>query len=394
MGRISRKITWAELKSRADKLLSESSGVHAIACGGGLFLRTFGSSLRCRAYWYARENGNFVRIGDYPRMSLADARLNLEKRQAGAVRAGEPAPSPAGGPAFGELAAEWLESKKRLARFANIRKCVDYLKPLDGIPVRQISNVKAKEALLSQEITPYKLREVLATLCSILDLAIENGIIDSHPCSILKKSPAFPKPGPTDGFKFVPWQELGTLFSRLEAAPLLYRQYFLLLCLSCLRPGECRQLEFSWLNAGEKCLCVPGSIMKVKRAGAFRVPVTGAMRCLIKGIRQRAGGSKYMFERKSGGAPIAERDLSVIFSALCGGLAHPHGFRKTARSFFAEHGVALDVAAMCLDHRLNTGADAVYQKSDMLELRRAAMEEYSNAVMDAVPLAFREMMVE
>ena len=390
MGRISHKITWAELKSRAAKLMEPSQGVRSIACGDGLVLRIFSSKARSRAYWYERKGAVFSRFGEFPRMSLADARAELERRQAKA--GGEAQAAPAGGRLFGDLASEWLESKRRLARYANIRKCVDYLSPLAKVPVRRITNVMAKEALLSQEITPYKLQEVLSTLVSVMDLAVEDGIISSHPCALLKKSSAFPKPSATDGFKFVPWQALGALFGRLEAAPLLYRQYFLMLCLTCLRPGECRKLEFSWIDEGARCICVPGSVMKVKRPKPFRVPLTPQISALICKIRERSGSSPLMFERKTGGAPLAERDLSVVFSTLCGDLAHPHGFRKTARSFFAEHGVAYDVAAMCLDHHIDVGADAVYQKSDMLELRRKAMEEYSDVVEGLLPEAFRKML--
>lgn len=389
MSRHSKKITWAELQSRLKLALTKTSS-SMISCGDGLYLRIFPSKGKSSILWYFRKDGVIERFGDYPRLSLADAREMLRKRLETKNNKFQKPKEPL----FGELAAEWLESKKGLVRFPNIRKSVDNLKPLYKTPVRSVTNVLVKEALLSQEITPYKLRETLATLCNIMDLGVENGIINTHSCGVLKKSQAFPKPKVTDGFKFVPWQSLGELFSRLESVPLLYKQYFLLLCLTCLRPGECRQMEFSWIDEKDKCILVPGSIMKIKRPKPFRVPLTPQIECLIKQIRERAGSCPFMFERRTGGAPIVERDLAVVFSTTCGDLAHPHGFRKTARSFFAEHGVSYEVAAMCLDHRLETGADAVYQKSDMLELRRAAMENYSKTVMSLLPKSFKKMLIE
>ncbi len=175
MSRISHKITWAALKSKAEKLLSSPPGTRSVACGDGLVLRVFSSNTRSRAYWYMRIGYSFVRIGEYPRMSLADARAELAVR---IEQSDRPSQTGVGGRLFGELADEWLLSKKRLARYPNIRKCVEYLKPLANVPVRKITNIRAKNALLSQEITPYKLQEVISSLCSIMDLAIEDGIIN------------------------------------------------------------------------------------------------------------------------------------------------------------------------------------------------------------------------
>ncbi len=88
---------------------------------------------------------------------------------------------------------------------------------------------------------------------------------------------------------------------------------------------------------------------------------------------------------------MAERDIAVQFKLCAGDLAHPHGFRKTARTWFADNGVPYDVAAMCLDHKINNGADAAYQKSDMLELRRPVMEKWACEVERMLPPGFKEL---
>lgn len=83
--------------------------------------------------------------------------------------------------------------------------------------------------------------------------------------------------------------------------------------------------------------------------------------------------------------PLHEREIATSIKICTNGKVHPHGFRKTARSFFADHGVHVEVAALCLAHQLNTGADAVYQKSDLLAQRRIALEEYNQAIFDVLP---------
>ena len=62
-----------------------------------------------------------------------------------------------------------------------------------------------------------------------------------------------------------------------------------------------------------------------------------------------------------------------------------HGFRKTARSWMADNGVPLEVAAKCLDHEVKSGADALYQKSDLYEQRIPVMESWNRAVFEHLP---------
>ena len=46
---------------------------------------------------------------------------------------------------------------------------------------------------------------------------------------------------------------------------------------------------------------------------------------------------------------------------------------------------------MCLAHKLNTGADAVYQKSDLLNQRRDVMMNYHQAIFEILPDSLKKL---
>jgi integrase len=53
--------------------------------------------------------------------------------------------------------------------------------------------------------------------------------------------------------------------------------------------------------------------------------------------------------------------------------AVPHGLRSTFRQWAAEQGYASDMAELALAHSVGTKVYRAYQRSDMVELRRAMM---------------------
>ena len=100
---------------------------------------------------------------------------------------------------------------------------------------------------------------------------------------------------------------------------------------------------------------------------------------------------------------MVERDISMPMSAVASDLAHPHGFRKSMRTWMAENGISQEVAELCIDHAVygkklsnknsskeqSFSTDDEYQKSDLLILRRKAMEAYDNAVVANLPENFK-----
>ena len=300
--------------------------------------------------------------------------------------------------AFGVVAEEWLDVKlhqglsKQHARRLEI--FVHGLEREIGLKeVGQVNALLVKRTLVKVRKNPYHLRDLLSVVIQIMDLAVENGLIDRHGLYALKNSPTLPKPARTRGFKFRPLKEITTVLEHLVAGGLkdLYFHVLLLQALLCLRPGECIKLQVEWICEKTKLITIPRSEMKVKdpRLDDFRIPLsTQALNVIKRCLYLREIGthskSAYLFPGIRCNRHLCNDPLSRALRESDGS-STMHGFRKTARSWMAEKGVAVEVAAKCLDHELRIGADSFYQRSDLLKQRRKVMQNWGNAFERAVP---------
>ena len=57
--------------------------------------------------------------------------------------------------------------------------------------------------------------------------------------------------------------------------------------------------------------------------------------------------------------------------------ANPHGFRSSFRDWCAEQNIDRQVAESALAHSVGNATETAYLRSDMLGLRRAAMESWA-----------------
>lgn len=375
-------ITWKELLSKIQSGIKQTGNV-SIACGNDLYVRIIGN--KRSVFWYKRDKDRkFIKLANFTDYTLANIRKLLKKDDTTKF---DP-----NAVLFSKISQKWLDTKKDLKRYVNIKRYVDILSCLDDYKVIDLTVSNVKEELLKQEVSAYQLRESISTLCSIMDFAIEENIISSHNFQILKKSPSFKKHVRGEGYKWLPVSEFEKLYSRLLYLDNEYLFYFMLLPMTCLRPGECRQLKVEYFDLEKRILSVPGEIMKVKSPYPFRIPLTDQtvklFNLILDNNRSAIEKFGYLFPKKNsiGGkeGPVASNFFSVAWSHSIKD-ANMHGFRKSARTWMAEHEISLEVAAKCLDHTLPTGADIFYQKSDLLEKRRPVMEQWNKEIYDNLP---------
>ena len=369
----------AEIESKVNEVISRAVARANISCGNGLYLRIFGSRIR-DIHWYFRgpgRNGEFIRIGDYDDCPYEEAVIRLAQAKSDYMHRMQ-------NPRFSIYAKRFLELKRHLARYISIRKSVEYLKPLFNKEITAISISDAKHCILSQDITPYKMSEVIHALASIMDLAVEDEILEGNKFNILRKSKSFPK-HVGKGFKYVEINDFPQIFQKVALLEEPMRSYYVMLPLLCLRPGECRKLRHSWFDLEEKVIHIPGSVMKVKNKEEFRVPLSAQAEKLALYIRKCNPDCDLLFPSIMSNEKPYHRGMMGNAFRWVTDQAVPHGFRKSARSWFAENEVNIEVAAKCLDHTLDTGADMLYQKSDLLEKRRPVMQAWADAVTATLP---------
>lgn len=176
---------------------------------------------------------------------------------------------------------------------------------------------------------------------------------------------------------------------------------FLTLCAS--RSGEVRGMTWDELNFtfdGEQIVLndranapsanwtIPASRMKAERE--HRVPLSTQAVALLRDLPRTE--SPFVFFAPKGGQ-LSDMSLSAVMRRMQeaemkagreGFLdpknkrpAVPHGLRSTFRQWAAERGCDRDMAEMALAHQVGTEVERAYQRSDMLERRRAMMAAWA-----------------
>ena len=172
--------------------------------------------------------------------------------------------------------------------------------------------------------------------------------------------------------------------------------------LTAARSGEVRGMTWDEITLPQRGTAIPansanlGAIWTVpaarmKNGREHRVPLTKAAAAILESL-PRMEGSPYVFFAPRGGQ-LSDMTISAVMRRMQeaevkagrpGWLdpvskrpAVPHGLRSTFRQWAAERGYARDMAEMALAHFIGSDVERAYQRSDMLERRRAMMEAWA-----------------
>jgi integrase len=176
------------------------------------------------------------------------------------------------------------------------------------------------------------------------------------------------------------------------------------LTLTASRSGEVRGMTWDELNlgrdegSGARTLAtpattatwtIPASRMKAERE--HRVPLTPQAVEILRAL-PRMADSPYVFFAPRGGM-LSDMSISAVMrrmqeSEVKAGHegfidprnkrpAVPHGLRSTFRQWAAEQGFPREIAEIALAHFIGSDVERAYQRSDMLERRRAMMTAWA-----------------
>lgn len=174
------------------------------------------------------------------------------------------------------------------------------------------------------------------------------------------------------------------------------------LTLTAARSGEVRGMTWDEIDFGPQdktdktdktpkaIWTIPASRMKAQRE--HRVPLTAEAVALLEAL-PRLEGSPFVFFAPRGGA-LSDMSISAVMRRMqeaeekagrAGWLdpknkrpAVPHGLRSTFRQWAAERGYPRDVAEIALAHFIGSDVERAYQRSDMVERRRAMMNDWAS----------------
>ncbi|MGF7210087.1 integrase [Skermanella aerolata] len=175
-------------------------------------------------------------------------------------------------------------------------------------------------------------------------------------------------------FASLPYAELPGFFTRLQAQDGVSARALEFVILTACRTSGALGALWDEMDLDAGLWTIPADRMK---AGALlRVPLSvPAVTLLRRRLSVRTGA--YVFPGQTAGKPLSDGALLMVLRRM--GLdVTPHGFRSTFRTWVAEKTTYPDgVAEAALGHTQGDKVIAAYQRGDLLDKRRALMEEWA-----------------
>lgn len=364
--------------------------------GAGLFLevRPNGSKLwRYRYEIAGREN--MLALGEYPAVSLADARKARDDARtlvkAGihpshARQADKARQIAANADTFEAVAREWidqLEAKGRTAKYvAQVRRDLetDVFPTIGALPCRAVTPAHLLAIIKRVEkrapVTAMNLRQWCG---AIFRFAIATLRADTDPASALKGAIHRPK---VEHHKPLSRNEIPKFLKALagyrgnRATAIALR----LLLLLWVRPSELRLAEWAEFDLDESLWRIPAERMKMREP--HTVPLPPQAVALLRELKTITGGRGWLFPNTRN--PQTYMTGTTTNRALeylgYGGRFSSHGFRSTASTILNEMGYRPDVIERQLAHKERNQVRAAYNRAQYLPERRQMLMDWADMI--------------
>ncbi len=366
--------------------------------GGGLYVEVRPSGKRVWRYRYRLdEKENIFTLGEYPELSLEQARQDLREARALVKRGTHPIQdremkerrrTAEARSTFEAVAHEWADQKRKnwspyYAKQFDAHMGRDVFPVIGPTPIREVT---AEQLLgLLRKVYDRGAETVVLLerqwISAVFRYAVATLRADFDPAAALKG--AFTRP------KVQHKRPLG----RDDIEPLLkaveeyggYRTTVIalrLLLLIFVRPGELRTAEWSEfdLAAEEPIWRIPEERMKMREP--HLVPLSRQAIVLLTELHTLTGGQRWLFPNMR--RPRTCMTMTTLNRALermgYGGRFSAHGFRATASTILNEMGWRSDVIERQLAHRERNTTRRSYNQAEYLPERREMMQRWADLV--------------
>jgi integrase len=365
------------------------------------------SSARGHGKWILRFVSPVTRrrrdlgLGVYPEVGLAQARrLAMEARSAIASGA-DPiearrleqaeARAAAADRTFRE-AAEAVHGEIK-AGFRNPKHAAQWINTLEAFVFPKIGSRKVSElraADFADALRPIWLAKpetasrVRQRCDAVMNWCAARDVIVASPLKVVTALlPAQPgKRERVEHHPTVPWRDLPAVCKVLfrDASETTGRLLLEFVILTASRSGEARGMVWSEVDHERGIWTIPAGRMKAR--AVHRVPLAPRALDILQRMKAQADGAPFVFVSRRGTA-LSDMTLTKILrdagisSDTPGRAATVHGFRSSFRDWASEHAYPRDLAERALAHTIRNAAEAAYHRTDLLDQRRAMMEEWA-----------------
>ena len=213
----------------------------------------------------------------------------------------------------------------------------------------------------------------------VLDVAKSKGCRSGeNPVTAIKDAQVLPKvKAKPKHHKAMQWQDVPAFYADLRGRNAMAAKALRFTCLSGGRTGEVLGMRWTELDLVDRLWICPAERMKTDEE--HRVPLTDEMLSIIEPLQ--AMQSDYVFEGQKRHQPLSNMSMLMLLRRMNIEGATVHGFRSTFRDWAAEvANVPREVAEKSLAHTVGSDVERAYARSDLLEKRRALMDDWSQYV--------------
>lgn len=171
-----------------------------------------------------------------------------------------------------------------------------------------------------------------------------------------------------------PWREMPDLYAALQTRDAMTARCLQFLILTVVRTKPARLARASEIR--DTIWTIPGAKMKSQRRHErdFRVPLSGPAQQIAREHAAAFGETLFPGAR---GAPLTDIALHKLLDRMSE-RGRPHGFRSAFSTWAAEtRACDQDIREMVLAHSIESDVGLAYQRSDLIELRRDALEKWA-----------------
>lgn len=394
MARTTNKLT----NTQVERAKFIENGKNEYTDGNGLFLQLYPTGVKAWRFRYNHpQTGKRTKhtIGNYPAVSIAQARTERDKLQALLaqgidpkvhIRQQEQEQALANANTFLAVAERWKEKKKGEIKEKTLLKYwrsleIHIFPALGTFPVTEIVPTLASVPLKAVEAqNKHDMANRLAGYINeILDFAVNGGLLSFNPCLKMAKNLKKVK---KQNNPHVKTEEIPQLLKDIEQARIQLNTraliYFQLLTM--VRPNEAAEAEWAEIDLDKALWTIPAERMKAGEPHI--VPLSTQTVRLLEQMKAISGRFKYVFSKR--GNYHAPMNASTVNTALkrmgYQNRQTAHGLRGLARTYLAEQSITHEHAEACLAHKTGGNVSLAYNHATYLEQRKIIMQFWADFI--------------
>lgn len=338
-------------------------------------------------------------IGNYPQVSLADARRIRDefreqlKSGVDPRRHTEQVAQDVVIKTFGIMYREWFEHNVEswAENYANDlnERCQNHLLPF--LESRDISKITAMDMLevfkrIEARGTLNMLKKVRGYASRVFRYSVGMGACPFDPTRDLPQD-VFKKEVVKPFSHITSNEELASVLKKIENynSGFAVRMALKLAPHVFLRPSELVSIKWDNVDFNQRLIRIEASKMKMKRE--HLVPISDYVEEVLKQCLEVRADSSFVFpSQRSKTRPITPDSLRVALRSIDIGadVLTTHGFRHTASTLLNEQGWSPDAIEKQLSHEERNKIRGTYNKAEYLEVRRSMMEGWSRFLVDLI----------